>query len=95
VELGNLVGWVAFNLYPLVVFEEPLHLPVYETFFDIGLDIRMHAKSNIFFILFNQDIVEVIFNIVDQQYGWPNSAGAKAGGDRKINPYAATCDEYA
>ena len=65
-ELGDLVSGVAFNLYPLAIFHEPFHLAVYEAFFDVGFNIGVNAQRDVFFVLFNQDVVEVIFNIVNQ-----------------------------
>lgn len=78
-EFGDLVSGIAFYLDPLLVFHIPLHLPVNEALPDVGFNIRVYAKSNIFFVLFVQYEIEIVFYIVHQQNGWPYSAAAVAG----------------
>ena len=52
-KLCYLVSRVAFNFYPLAVFEVPFPLlgGKDDALFNVGLDIRVYAKRNIFFVL--------------------------------------------
>ena len=64
VKLGDLVSGVAFHLDTLTVFEIPFPLAVEQALFDIGFHIRMHRQGDVLFVLFDQDIIEIIFDIV-------------------------------
>src|ERR1700712_4551780 len=65
-ELGYLVGWIAFHLYPLVIFQEPFYLAIDKPFFDIGLYVRVNAKRYVLLVLLNQNVVKVGFNVIKQ-----------------------------
>ena len=68
-KLGDLVSRVTFNFYPLPVFKVPFHLAVDEALLDISLNVGVYAKRDMFFVLLNQDVVEVILNIIQQKDG--------------------------
>jgi len=52
-ELRYLIIRIAFNLYPLVIFQEPFYLAVNKAFFNVGLDIRVNTKCNVLLVLLN------------------------------------------
>ena len=82
-ELSDLVSRFAFYFDPLSVFHKPLHLPVDETFLNIGFNIWVNGKCDALFVLLNQNVVEVIFNIVKQQYSRPYSSCTVTGWARR------------
>ena len=55
-----------FNLDPLMVMEIPLHLFIVDAAFDVSFDKRVYTKGNPFFILFLQNIIEVVLDVVQQ-----------------------------
>src|SRR6185312_1111371 len=79
-ELGDLVSGIAFYFYPLPVFPEPLPLAAHKALFNISFDIRMNGEGDTLFILLGEYIIEIVFNIIHQQYCRVNGSGAIAGG---------------
>ena len=95
-ELCDLVSRVAFNLYPLAVFYQPFHLAGYQALFNVGLNVRVYTKCNIFFVLLVKYVIEFVFNIIYQQNSWAYGARATtrranlAGNNIHFRPHALT-----
>ena len=93
-KLGDLVGRVAFHLDPLVVFKEPFYLAANESLFNVSLNIWVNTKRNVLLVLLDQNVIKVVFDIIQQEDGRPDGAGTMTGwtnlgsDDVHFRPYA-------
>ena len=75
-----MIRWHGLKLDSSLEPEIPFPFHVEKSFCKVGVDVRMYAQQKVFFILFADEITDVVLNIVGYQDTGPYLAGAVAGG---------------